>query len=137
MCALVLDFSVILGWRCSESRSCCGPPPCTSLPSCSPRDSAEEVSQKRNKKCYSTCAAAVQALRPRAAALSNAWVFWCRHWCLGEGNACSLTYSFLLEKWLISSWNCSDAKWWLPEKASFINCGWVIGEGGEDLFSPP
>lgn len=49
---------------------------------------------------------------------------------------CSLPYGFLLERWLISSWNCSDIKWWLPEKASFVNCGWVIEEGRRSGFSP-
>lgn len=34
LCASVLDFSILLSWRCSESRPYCGPPPCTNLRQC-------------------------------------------------------------------------------------------------------
>lgn len=27
-------------------------------------------------------------------------------------------------------------KWWLPEKASFINCGWVTEDGSKTWFLP-
>lgn len=88
------------------------------------------------KKSYSDCAAAVHERGPRAAVLLNVGVFWCCHWCFGKGSTHSLPYSFLLEKWFISSSNCSDTKWQLPEWASFITCGWVIGEGGRPAFPP-
>lgn len=44
---------------------------------CSYGDNAEEASQKQMRKWYSERAAAVQAQRPKAAALSNTWVFRC------------------------------------------------------------
>lgn len=44
--------------------------------------------------------------------------------------------AFLLERWLISSWNCPNAKWWIPEKASFINCAWVTEDGSKTWFLP-
>lgn len=135
LCASVSDFSVFLGQCCSKSRLCCGASPCTNLSSCSSRDNAEEVSQKQIKTCYSECAAAAQAQRPKTAALSNVWVFQCCHWCFGKGNMLSalwLSIGKMIDFLLKLLWYQVAVTW-----ESLIHKLWVGNRGGEEIWFFP